>query len=67
MKVTIHKSTKRKLTLEADNVDDRDFLNTVVATFFEGGQLRAFPNETEADAVALDPCKATKPRKRKTA
>lgn len=57
MKITIHKSKKRIITLEADSRDDQDFLNTVVATFFEGGQLRAFPDgDTEANAVALDPC-----------
>lgn len=46
MKITIEKSkpNKRIITLESDNRDDRDFLNTVVATFWEGGQLRAFPS-----------------------
>jgi hypothetical protein len=66
MQITIHKSQKRRLTLQADNADDHDFLNVVVATFFEGGQLRAFPNETDANAIALDPCKVTKPKKRKS-
>jgi hypothetical protein len=56
--MTIHVENG-KVQFVPDNADDENFLETMIATFVEGGAISAFPNHTPADSIALEPAEVS--------